>query len=137
MTSSILQLGTTRGVLVGVLALLSVFTLLRGHHAPGGGFAGGLLLAATLAIPLLSHGVAAARRTLRIHPRSLVAVGLVVIAVAACIGLARDGTLLGPWWGPVLPGLGRIGTVSLFDTGVYLVVAGTTLAIIFSLVEER
>ena len=137
MASSLLRLSTTRGLLVGLLATLSVFTLLRGHHAPGGGFAGGLLLAATLAVPLLSHGAAAARRTLRINPRTLVAVGLAAIAVAACAGLVVGGPLLGPLWGPELPSIGRLGTVFLFDVGVYLAVAGTALGIILALVEER
>lgn len=137
MASSLLRLRPTRGILVGMLALLSIFTLLRGHHEPGGGFAGGLLFAATLAVPLLSHGAREARKTLRVDPRALVGLGLVLVAIAACAGLVRGEPLLAPWWGPEVPGIGRLGTVFLFDLGVYFTVAGTALSIILNLVEER
>lgn len=137
MASALLRLGPTRAILVGLFAMLSVFTLLRGHREPGGGFAGGLLLAATLSIPLLSHGAAEARRTLRVDPRTLVGVGLLLVVTAAITGLILGGSLLTPWWGPEVAGVGALGTVFLFDLGVYLSVAGTVLSILLALVEEH
>ena len=129
-------LRTTASLLVGLLAVLSIFVLLRGHYAPGGGFAAGLLLAGAVAIQLLADGVAGARRTLRIHPRTLVGIGLVTAGVAACIGPAIGRPLLAPIAGPHLANLVQLGSVTLFDIGVYLTVAGTAVTIMFSLVEE-
>jgi multicomponent Na+:H+ antiporter subunit B len=122
--------------LTGLLALLSIFMLLRGHDAPGGGFVGGLLLAAAVAVRSLSHGARSARATLRIDPRTLVGVGLLVATAAGCISLAFGAPLLSPLWLGALPGVGHLGTVVLFDLGVYLVVAGTALTILLTLAED-
>jgi multicomponent Na+:H+ antiporter subunit A len=135
-SSALLRLSSTRVILVGLLAMLSVYALLRGHDAPGGGFAGGLLLAATLAVPLLSHGPTEARRTLRVDPRSLVGAGLATTITVALIGFVTGGSLLAPWSGPELPTLGHVGTVLLFDIGVYLIVAGTALSIMLAVAED-
>jgi multicomponent Na+:H+ antiporter subunit B len=137
MASSYLRLSTTTGALVGVLAMLSVFTLARGHHAPGGGFAGGLLFAAAIALHLLAHGATHARRMLSVDPRTLVGVGLVLAATAACAGLVAERALLAPMSAFEIPGVGQVGTVMLFDGGVYLTVAGTALSILFALVEDH
>lgn len=136
MTSMFLRLSTTPAVLVMLFSVLSAFVLLRGHHAPGGGFAGGLLFAAAIAIELLARGAGEARRVLVFDPRTLVGVGLLLAALSAWIGLAAGRSLLAPLWGPELPSLGYLGTVLLFDLGVYLIVAGTALTIILALVEE-
>ena len=129
-------LRTTAPLLVGLLAMLSIFALLRAHYAPGGGFAAGLILAGAVAVQLLAHGPERARRTLRVHPRTLVAVGLAVAALAACIGPVVGSALLAPVPGPYIPGLAELGSVMVFDIGVYLIVAGTAVAIMFALVED-
>jgi multicomponent Na+:H+ antiporter subunit B len=134
--SSFLRLSTTPAVLIMLLSVLSLFMLLRGYHAPGGGFAGGLLLAAGVAMQLLATSPADARRILVFDPRTLVGLGLSLAAVSACLGLVVGRSLLAPLWGPELPSLGHLGTVLLFDIGVYLIVAGTALTIIFALAEE-
>ncbi len=136
MTGSML-LRTTAPLLVGVLAILSIFVLTRGHHAPGGGFAGGLILAAAVAIQLLAHGLDNARRTLRVEPRTLVGVGLVAAAVAAVAGPMVDRPLLAPIPGPRILNVTQLGSVMVFDIGVYLIVAGTAVTIMFALVEEE
>lgn len=130
-----LLLRTTASLLVGMLAMLSIFALLRAHHAPGGGFAGGLLLAAAVAVQLLAHGLDRARSTLRVHPRTLVGFGLLTAVVAASIGPIVGRPLLSPIPGPYIPGLTDLGSVMVFDIGVYLLVAGTAVTIMFSLVE--
>lgn len=136
MTGPIL-LRTTAPLLVGLLAMLSIFVLTRGHHAPGGGFAGGLILAAGVAIQLLAHGVEHARRTLRVHPRTLVGVGLTTAAGAAALGPILNKPLLAPLPGPTIPNVVQLGSVMVFDIGVYLIVAGTAVTIMFSLVEDE
>lgn len=129
-------LRTSSSLLVGLLAVLSIFVLLRGHDAPGGGFAGGLLLAGAVAVKLLATGVTQARRTLRIHPRTLVGIGLATAGVAACMGPLTGRPLLAPVGGPHVADLAQLGSVLIFDIGVYLIVAGTAVTIMFSLVEE-
>ncbi len=131
-----LLLRTTASLLVGLLAMLSIFALLRAHYAPGGGFAAGLILAGAVAVQLLAHGIDRARATLRVHPRTLVGIGLVTAAIAACLGPVAGRPLLAPLPGPHIPGVTALGSVMVFDIGVYLVVAGTAVAIMFALVED-
>ena len=60
MTSLILRTATR--ALMPLLLLYGLFLLLRGHNAPGGGFAGGLVVAAAYALHAFAYGVDAARR---------------------------------------------------------------------------
>lgn len=137
MRSVILTTSTT--YLLPLLLLFSIFLLIRGHNAPGGGFAGGLVAAAGFALLATAAGVETARRALRVDPRTLVAVGLLT-AVASGIPAVAGGQpfMDAVWWSIELPDATiYLGTPLLFDAGVYLAVAGTVLAIVFALEEEE
>ena len=123
------------------LVVFSVYLLLRGHHLPGGGFVGGLFGGAAFALYALAYDVAAARELLRFEPRDmfLAAVGLAVALLSGIPALFSGAAYLtGTWWEIPLPGGGRldIGTPLVFDVGVYLVVLGVLLTLIFTLGEE-
>jgi multicomponent Na+:H+ antiporter subunit B len=136
MPSLILQT-VTRFLLV-LLVLFSIFVLLRGHNEPGGGFIGGLLAAGAIALQQLANGVEAARKTLRVDPRTLIGAGLLVAALSGCAALLAGRPFLTGLWvlGWQVPGIGKLSTVLAFDVGVYLVVIGVTLLILFTLGEE-
>ncbi|HVL69976.1 MAG TPA: Na+/H+ antiporter subunit B [Vicinamibacterales bacterium] len=137
MTSLILR--TASGVLQPVLLLYSIFLLVAGHNGPGGGFAGGLVAASAFALHALAHDARSARRALGVHPRTVLAVGLLVAALSGIWGLlAGRAFLTGLWTELPLPGGGYlpIGTPLLFDAGVYLLVLGMVLLIVFPLAEE-
>jgi multicomponent Na+:H+ antiporter subunit B len=134
-----LILQTATRFLLPLLLLFSFFLLLRGHNSPGGGFVGGLVSAAAFALYALAFDVATARRLLRIDPRQLIAVGLLVALASGVVAwLARKPFMTGQWGYVTLPGAGpvHLGTPLFFDIGVYLVVVGVTLTIILSLAEE-
>jgi multicomponent Na+:H+ antiporter subunit B len=134
--SSIILRTATRFLIV-LLTLESVFILLRGHNEPGGGFIGGLLIASGFALYALAFGPQESRALLQIDPRSLIASGLLAALLSGCIGLVwSEGFLKGLWLPWPIPGVGKAGTVLLFDLGVYLVVWGTALLILFTLDEE-
>lgn len=138
MTSLILK--TTTRFLMPFLLLFSVFLFLRGHNEPGGGFTGGLVAAAAFALYSIAFGAAEARQVLRVEPRQLMGVGLLAALSSGVIALVNGQAFLTGLWGYIrLPGLGRveIGTPALFDLGVYLVVMGVTLTIIFTLEEAE
>jgi multicomponent Na+:H+ antiporter subunit B len=133
-----LILRTTTQLLITVLLLFSVFLLLRGHDLPGGGFLGGLMAATALALYAIANGLVEARALLRVPPQSLIGSGLGAAVVAGLWALTTgDPFLTGLWW--VVP-LGaqelKLSTVLLFDIGVYLVVVGVVLTMLFAL-EER
>lgn len=121
-----------------LLAALSVAVLLRGHNAIGGGFVGGLTAALAFAIVALTHGVARARATLRWHPLTLAAGGLLLAVASGLPGLVAYGDFLQHVWLEVdVLGLHlKQGTPLLFDLGVYLAVLGAVLAFLFGLSPE-
>ena len=132
-----LILRTTTRLLLPLLLVFSVFLLLRGHNAPGGGFVGGLVAATAFVLYALASGVDAARQALGVDPKRLVALGLLVALVASCIALAAERPFLtGLWLAGAWPVVGKIGTPVVFDGGVYLLVAGITLTIVFALMDE-
>ena len=132
-----LILSTTIRLLMPLLLMFSVFLLLRGHNEPGGGFVGGLVAAAAFALYSLAHGVEAGRKMLRIEPRLLVAVGLMTALVSGMLPFITGQPFLTALWSKLpMPIIGHAGSPLLFDAGVYLVVSGMSLLIIFSLMEE-
>lgn len=125
--------------IVPVLLLLSVVVLLRGHNEPGGGFVGGLMAASALAIYALAVDFERARAMLRVHPTAYIGAGLLAAAVSGFPALLfGDEFLTGEWMS--LPVFGfaepvKVGTPVLFDIGVYMVVFGSVLLMVFTLVE--
>jgi multicomponent Na+:H+ antiporter subunit B len=135
--SDSLILRTAARFLVVLMLVLAVFILLRGHNEPGGGFIGGLLAAGGVAIHQLACGTARARRLVRVDPRALAGFGLLVALASGAIGLLSGRQFLaGVWAVRVIPGIGKLGTPLLFDLGVFLVVVGAVLTILFTLDEE-
>jgi multicomponent Na+:H+ antiporter subunit B len=132
-----LILSTATLYLLPLLLLFSVFLLLRGHNEPGGGFVGGLVAASALALYAIALGSSAARQVLYIDSRRLIYVGLLISAVSGLLALfGGQEFMTGLWGAQVIPVLGKLGTPFIFDVGVYLVVIGVTLTIIFALMEE-
>ena len=124
---------TAARFLLPLLLLFSLFLLLRGHNEPGGGFVAGLVAAAAFALYQVAHGVARARRALLVNPLKLIGAGLLIALVSGI-----PATLLGQPFMTAQWALGDIpiGTPAMFDIGVFLVVAGVVLMMIFSLAEE-
>ena len=137
MTSLILR--TAARHLFWPILIFSVYILLRGHHLPGGGFVGGLLAGSAYALYALAFDIRAAQKRLRVAPISLAAIGLLLAVASALPALFYGQPLLtGIWWEvPLLFGATLdMGTPLFFDIGVYLVVWGILMALVFALGEE-
>ena len=113
-----------------LLLVFSVYVMWRGHNAPGGGFVGGLIAASAFALSSIALGVEEARRSLAVPPVALIALGLLLAMGSGFVGLARGEPFLAP------ARAGILSTVQLFDIGVYLVVAGMTVLVLFTLAED-
>jgi multisubunit Na+/H+ antiporter MnhB subunit len=129
-------LTTTANGLVPVLLLVSVYLTFRGHNAPGGGFAGGLVMATAVVLRYLADGPRSLDR-LRIDPVTLIGVGLLVALAVAVAPLARGGELLETIWKLEVPLIGTVKVVSSagFDIGVHILVLGTVLTVVTAFVR--
>lgn len=138
MNSIILSTGAK--LIVAILLVFSVFMLLRGHNAPGGGFVGGLIGASAFVMYTIACGTDEARRALRVAPQTMAAWGLGMALLAGlAAGLFGEPLFTGQWLilGGGADGKGLpLSTVLVFDIGVYLVVMGAVLALVFALEEE-
>lgn len=138
MTSIILRTATR--YMFPPLLVFSIYILLRGHHYPGGGFVGGLFAGSAFALYALAFDVSDARKLLRVDPRDITAIGLAAALISGIPPLFSDHAFLtGTWWEvPLFSGATYdIGTPLVFDIGVYLVVFGVLLTLVFSLGEEK
>ena len=137
MKTQSLILTTATRYLLPLLLLFSFFLLLRGHNEPGGGFVGGLVAAAAFALYAIAEDVSSTRQILKVEPRLLIAVGVLTATASGVLPLLTGQPFLTAlWFKQPLPVLGKVGTPLFFDIGVYLLVLGVTLKIIFSLAEE-
>ena len=133
-----LILRNTASLLITVLLLFSIFLLLRGHDLPGGGFLGGLMGASALALYAIANGVGRAKELLRIPPMLVTGIGLLAAVAAGLMGaLSADPFLTSQWWTVVVLGNElKLSSPLLFDIGVYLVVVGVLLTMLFALEEH-
>ncbi len=137
MNSLILQ--TAVRYLLPLLLLFSLFVFIRGHNQPGGGFVGGLIAAAAYALYAIAHNTRAARQILGVEPRVLIGLGLLLALGSGVFGIVSGYPFMTGLWAMFeFPGWGKVevGVPLFFDAGVYLVVLGVTLTIIFALAEE-
>jgi multicomponent Na+:H+ antiporter subunit B len=127
-------------LLVSLLLLFSIWMLLRGHNEPGGGFIGGLVGSTGFILYAIAHGCHAAREALRLEPQTIAMIGLgVALAAGAFAAFPGDALFTGQWLF-----LGRteenygipLSNILVFDIGVYLVVMGSVLTLVFALEEE-
>jgi len=136
-----------RSILVEVLVRLlfhpaivvSVFLLFVGHNAPGGGFAGGLVAGLALVARYLAGGRYELGEAAPVDAGLLLGTGLFVAAGTAASSLVFGLTVFeSSWFETEVPVLGTlsIGTSTLFDIGVYLVVVGLVLDILRTLGAE-
>ena len=137
-----LILSTATRLLMPLILALSVFVFFRGHNAPGGGFVGGLLAATAFALLEKAEGLPRrAGRCASIRSRSRRSASAARSPPASGAGSAYGALPQGRLAArhrrrrrAASHGL-PIGSILLFDFGVYLVVLGTVCGILFALEE--
>ncbi len=126
-------------LLLPVAGVISVFFLLRGHNAPGGGFVGGLVMATAFIVQYMVSGTLWIESRMRIHPQYSLALGLMSAATAgAAAWLQSENFLTSLEWHARVPLIGEIHISStlLFDFGVYLLVVGATTLMLIALAHQ-
>lgn len=131
-------LKTASKYLLPLLLLFSVFILLRGHYLPGGGFVGGLIASIAFVVHAFANGLEQTKDLLRIHPGYLMPVGLLIAFVAGVSPMFISSLpfMTGEWFAEPLAVIGMVGSALFFDIGVFIVVVGVSLTIIFTITES-
>lgn len=135
MRSIILQAATR--YLLPILLVYSLFVLLRGHYHPGGGFVGGLVASIAFILHSFAFGTNETMKLLHRKPLSLIPIGLSL----ACFSMFLPAffgvpVMTGLWFAEPMPVIGSVGTALFFDIGVYLVVIGVVLTILFTISQS-
>ena len=123
--------------LLPLLLLFSLFILLRGHYLPGGGFVGGIIAAIAFVLHAFAFGLRNTRKLLRVKPMALMPVGLAIAVFSAILPIFLGLPVMTVLWlDEPFPVIGSVGSALLFDLGVYIVVLGVALTIIFTISES-
>ncbi|SBT38115.1 Na+/H+ antiporter subunit A [Micromonospora narathiwatensis] len=119
--------------------IFSLFLLVSGHNAPGGGFAGGLVASLALAVRYLAGGRYELAEAVPVGAGTLLGAGLGLSVGSGVVGLLTTGAVLRSGqvhlWLPLV-GHFHLVTSLFFDIGVYLVVVGLVLDVLRSLGAE-
>ncbi|HET7753707.1 MAG TPA: hydrogen gas-evolving membrane-bound hydrogenase subunit E, partial [Anaeromyxobacteraceae bacterium] len=126
-------------LLLPVTGVVAVYFFLRGHNAPGGGFVAGLVLSIGFLLQYLVSGTEWVEEHLRLAPRGLIAVGLLLALGTGVGAFAADRAFLtSHGWHATLPIVGEIHlpSATFFDLGVFSLVLGSTLFILTALAHQ-
>ena len=128
-------------VLVPFIQIFALYVITHGHYGPGGGFQGGVILAASMMLLRLSLGEEYEhRRFSPILARVVATVGILIYAVAGLLPLVWGGNFLDYAHLPI-PGLSpaelRYHGILIVETGVGMVVWGTLVVLFDHLIESE
>jgi multisubunit Na+/H+ antiporter MnhB subunit len=133
-----LILDTTVRLVFDAALVLSVYLLFAGHNQPGGGFVGGLVAGAAIALRYIAGGLDEVRSLVVVRPWGFLATGLALSVGTALIPVLAGGAALDHRalsFDPILMGHVKVTSATIFDTGVYLIVVGLVLMVFEGLGE--
>ncbi|HZR14856.1 MAG TPA: hydrogen gas-evolving membrane-bound hydrogenase subunit E [Acidimicrobiia bacterium] len=110
----------------------SLWLLFAGHNQPGGGFVGGLLAGAAIALRYVAGGIREVRSLSRFRPWTVLGAGLLVSFLTAALPVAFGHPVLEVATATVhlpLAGALKLSSALLFDVGVYVTVVGVVLMV--------
>ena len=119
-----------------VAVLVAIYVTFRGHNAPGGGFAGGLIVGGVFVLQYLTGREPHVRFRTILHPTRLLGFGLLLALGTTVTPLFVGATPLESHiWKLDVRLIGEVKIVSsmFFDLGVFFVVVAVVLMILLSL----
>lgn len=117
----------------------SLYLLFAGHNRPGGGFVGGLVAGAAIALRFIAGGIGDVRGLTRLRPWTILGTGLAISAVTTIVPIALgEPVLTSGLWEVDVPVLGTVKTTSAlaFDIGVYIAVVGLVFMVFEAFGDE-
>ena len=130
-------LKTATNYLLPLLIMFSIFVLIRGHYLSGGGFVGGLIASIAFVLHSFAYNTKRTISLFRLSPMFLIPIGLSVSLVSALLPtLISNPFMTSVWFIDHVAVIGSFGSALIFDVGVYLVVIGVVLTILFTISEN-
>lgn len=123
-----------------IILTMAVYLFFSGLNSPGGGFIGGLVLAAAFVLLFLVYDIEKIKKSIPLDFKKMAAFGA-FLSVSTGVGALFFGApFLSQTFGHIiLPVFGEIelATVTLFEAGVALAVVGVVCTIILSISESE
>ena len=122
-----------------IILTFSIYLFFGGHHNPGGGFIGGLSVAAGLVLLYLAFDIETVRKNIPVDFKKVAGFGVLLAVLTGMSSLFVGKPFLNQTFGYFnLPVFGKteLATAVLFDVGVALAVIGTAVTIILSISED-
>ncbi|WP_378941961.1 monovalent cation/H+ antiporter subunit A [Mesorhizobium sp. ANAO-SY3R2] len=122
-----------------VIIVFAAYLFLRGHDAPGGGFAAGVAMAAGFILQYMAAGTVWVENRLRILPVTWIGGGLLIaLFTGAGAWLFGKPFLTSHAQYVDLPLIGKIplATAALFDLGVFSLVVGATVLMLIAIAHQ-
>jgi len=126
-------------IVVFIILTLALYLFFSGHHAPGGGFIGGLVLASAFVLILLAYDIETLKQGIPIDFKLVAATGSLLVLLSGILSIVFGHTFLYqsfvflniPVYGEV-----ELSSVTFFELGVALTVLGVVVTIILSISED-
>ncbi len=131
--------GVIMRLMFPVIGLVALYLLIRGHDLPGGGFAGGLMLAIAILLQYMAGGARWVEDHLRVHPLRWMSVGLLLAAGTGFAAMLVGRPFLTSYFAYAdLGWLGKLPLASamLFDIGVFALVFGATVLMLIAIAHQ-
>jgi multicomponent K+:H+ antiporter subunit A len=122
-----------------VVIVLAAYLFLRGHDAPGGGFAAGVAMAAGFILQYMAAGTVWVEDRLRILPVVWIGGGLLVAALTGAASIVMGDAFLTSYFQYLdVPWIGKVplASASLFDVGVFSLVVGATVLMLIAIAHQ-
>ncbi|MEZ9708577.1 hydrogen gas-evolving membrane-bound hydrogenase subunit E [Vibrio breoganii] len=124
---------TASHIVAALMLVFSIYLLLRGHNAPGGGFIGALIAVIGFALLMFAESPQYVLNRLHYPPFTIAVFGIAVSIGAGTLALLfQKPFLTGLWWKDIIP----LGTPLIFDIGIYLAVIGGVMGMLLRVNEE-
>ncbi|HLR66881.1 Na(+)/H(+) antiporter subunit B [Virgibacillus alimentarius] len=126
-------------IVVFIILTLAVYLFFSGHHTPGGGFVGGLVLASAFVLLCLAYDVETVQKGIPFDFKYVAALGALIMLIVGLGSIVFDVPFLSQSFTSMessLFGKIEISTVTLFEAGVALSVVGVVVTIILSISKD-
>jgi len=122
-----------------VVIVMAAYLLLRGHDAPGGGFAAGVAMAAGFILQYMAAGTTWVEARLRVLPVMWIGGGLLLAALTGAASMLLGDPFLTSYFRYAeVPLIGKVplASAALFDLGVFGLVVGATVLMLIAIAHQ-